>query len=253
MTRYIRVTWFFGNAFVAFIWWELILRRIPGVGGYVRRTRNVRWQRAAQRYRRLAIELGGVLIKLGQFLSIRVDVLPETITRELAGLQDEVPAELPEHMEAVIFEEFGRPSREVFEQFQARPEAAASLAQVHLARLPGGEDVVVKIQRPGIARIVETDLAAIRVAKSWLKLYGPIRRKADLDQIYDEFPRTTRAEVDFVAEGNNAEHFAPRLRRQRRRAHPRRPLGVFYPSHPRAGERRLYQDRRPCRHRGRGD
>jgi predicted unusual protein kinase regulating ubiquinone biosynthesis (AarF/ABC1/UbiB family) len=79
---------------------------------------------------------------------------------------------------------------------------------VHLARLQGGPDVVVKVQRPHIESIVETDLAAIRVAKNWLKLYRPITRKANLEQIYAEFARTTRAEVDFVAEAENAERFA---------------------------------------------
>jgi predicted unusual protein kinase regulating ubiquinone biosynthesis (AarF/ABC1/UbiB family) len=72
----------------------------------------------------------------------------------------------------------------------------------------GGDEAVVKVQRPHIESIVETDLAAIRVAKSWLKLYRPITRRANLDQIYDEFARTTRAEMDFAAEARNAERFA---------------------------------------------
>jgi predicted unusual protein kinase regulating ubiquinone biosynthesis (AarF/ABC1/UbiB family) len=165
------------------------------------------WQEIARRYRVLALEMGGVLIKLGQFLSIRVDILPSEVTRELAGLQDEVPPERPEDMATVILEEFGRPPREVFERFRAQPEAAASLAQVHLARLPGGDEAVVKVQRPHIESIVETDLAALRVAKNWLKLYRPITRRANLNQIYDEFARTTRAEVDFAAEARNAERF----------------------------------------------
>jgi predicted unusual protein kinase regulating ubiquinone biosynthesis (AarF/ABC1/UbiB family) len=216
--RYLRVIWFFGGAFLSFIWWELILRRLPVVGDVARRTSLERWQKVARRYRRLAIELGGVLIKLGQFLSIRVDVLPAAITNELTGLQDEVPAEKPEDIAAVIRAEFGgaefggaelgRSPDEIFAWFSPLPEAAASLAQVHRARLKDGEDVVVKVQRPHIETIVETDLAAIRVARDWLKLYPPITRRANLDQIYDEFARTTRAELDFVAEGQNAEHFA---------------------------------------------
>ena len=67
---------------------------------------------------------------------------------------------------------------------------------------------MVKVQRPRIERLVETDLAALRLAMSWLKLYRPIARRVDLDRLYDEFSPTTRAELDFVAEGHNAERFA---------------------------------------------
>jgi predicted unusual protein kinase regulating ubiquinone biosynthesis (AarF/ABC1/UbiB family) len=154
------------------------------------------------------VELGGVLIKLGQFLSIRVDVLPAAVTQELSGLQDEVPAEDPADIAEIIAQEFGRPVQAVFGWFAPTPEAAASLAQVHRARLRDGREVVVKVQRPRIESLVETDLSAIRVAARWLKLYPTINHHADLDQMYAEFARTTRAELDFVAEGRNAEQFA---------------------------------------------
>jgi len=206
--RYIQIVGFFGTAFLSFIWWELILRRVPGIGRYARRTSLPRWQMFARRYRRLAVRRGGVLIKLGQFMSVRVDVLPAAITGELAGLQDEVPAEKYEDVADVVTAELGKPPAEAFAWFSPVPDAAASLAQVHRARLHDGQDVVVKVQRPRIQSIVETDLAAIRVAKGWLKRYKPITRRANLDQIYDEFARTTRAEVDFIAEGENAQRFA---------------------------------------------
>ena len=206
--RYLKVVLFFARAFAGFIWWELIIRHVPGLGVLAERTALDRGRNVARRYRKLAIEMGGVLIKLGQFLSIRVDVLPPEITGELAGLQDEVPAVAYRDIAQVIADEFGRPLEQVFTWFAPAPEAAASLAQVHKARLPGGEEVVVKVQRPQIERMVETDLAAIRVATNWLKLYRPFTRRADLDRIYEEFARTTRAEMDFVAEGKNAERFA---------------------------------------------
>jgi len=206
--RFLRVVIFFAGAFLSVIWWDLILRRIPGLQGTVQRSAISRWRRIARRFRRLAVQLGGVLIKLGQFLSIRVDVLPHEVTSELAGLQDEVPPEDLADVLAVISEEFGRPLNEVFDRFAPEPEAAASLAQVHKARLPSGQNLVVKIQRRYIETLVETDLAAISVAVNWLKLYRPIARRVDLDRLFDEFAATTRAELDFVAEGKNAEQFA---------------------------------------------
>jgi len=206
--RYLRVVRFFARVFLSVIWWDLILRHVPGVRGLAVRTSRERWRQIAQRFRRLAIQLGGVLIKLGQFLSIRVDVLPPEVTAELAGLQDEVPAESLVDVQAVVAAEFGRPADEVFAWFAPAPEAAASLAQVHKARLVGGQEMVVKVQRPGIEARVETDLAAIRVAANWLKLYRPVTRRVDLDRLVGEFAATTRAELDFIAEGKNAEHFA---------------------------------------------
>jgi predicted unusual protein kinase regulating ubiquinone biosynthesis (AarF/ABC1/UbiB family) len=209
--RYLRVATFFARAFLAFIWWELIAGHLPLIGPRVRRGSLTRWRQVAQRYRRLAIRYGGVLIKLGQFLSIRVDVLPPEITAELAGLQDEVPAETPADILGVIAAEFSRPIAEVFAWFSLEPLAAASLAQVHRARLhmaEGEPEVVVKVQRPRIEMLVETDLAAIRLAARWLKWYRPISARIDLDRLYAEFASTTRRELDFVAEGHNCEHFA---------------------------------------------
>src|SRR5512133_3473733 len=206
--RYFRAVWFFARMFVSFIWWDLVLRRVPLLSGVSRRTALGRWRATARRFRRLALQMGGVMIKLGQFLSIRVDVLPVEVTSELAGLQDEVPAESLADMLQVIEREFGRPAGEVFAWFSPLPEAAASLAQVHRARLPDHQEVVVKVQRPRIGMLVETDLAALRLAARWLKWYRPIARRADLDRMFAEFASTTRAELDFVAEGKNAEHFA---------------------------------------------
>ena len=206
--RYLRVVRFFAGVLVSLLWWDLIVRQIPGLRGLVRASALARWRRIAQRFRALAVQMGGVLIKLGQFLSIRVDVLPPEVTAELAGLQDEVPAESLADIQKVVAEEFGRPVDQVFDWFAPTPDAAASLAQVHQARLVTGEEVVVKVQRPRIEILVETDLAAIGTAINWLKRYPPIARRVDLDRLFDEFATTTRAELDFVLEGKNAERFA---------------------------------------------
>lgn len=205
--RYLRVVRFFAGAFAHLLLWEIVLRALLGKR-FVGRSATRRWQRLARRFRLLAVELGGVLIKLGQFLSIRVDVLPAVVTTELAGLQDEVPAESLADIQAVIEAEYGQPVEQVLAWFAPEPEAAASLAQVHRARLLNGDEVVVKVQRPRIEELVETDLRAIQTAMRWLKRYRPIRRRVDLDRLYDEFSRTTRAELDFVAEAGNAGRFA---------------------------------------------
>lgn len=205
--RYVRVVRYFAGAFAQFILWEIILRRILG-NAFVERSATQRLQRMAHGYRLLAVELGGVLIKLGQFLSVRVDVLPRVVTSELSGLQDEVPAERLEDIQAVIQSEFGRPVDRVFSWFAPEPEAAASLAQVHRARLTSGQEVVAKVQRPEIDSVVETDLRAIHTAIRWLKRIRAVRRRVDLERLFGEFSSTTRAELDFVAEGRNARKFA---------------------------------------------
>jgi predicted unusual protein kinase regulating ubiquinone biosynthesis (AarF/ABC1/UbiB family) len=205
--RYLRVVRYFASAFSQVIFWDIFLRKILGPS-FVERSAPRRRQRLARRYRALAVGLGGVLIKLGQFLSVRVDVLPREVTAELAGLQDEVPAERLSDIQSVVEAEFGQPVDRVFPWFAPQPEAAASLAQVHRARLLTGEEVVVKVQRPHIEEIVETDLRAIWTATRWLKRYRPIQRRVDLDRLFEEFSQTTRGELDFIAEAENAERFA---------------------------------------------
>ena len=204
--RYRKVRWFFAKAFLHVIWWDIILNR--PVLEWFRTPPLPRWQKIAQRYRVLAIEMGGVLIKLGQFLSLRVDILPPEVTGELAGLQDEIPAEPLAAIFAQMEEDFGRPYTQVFEWFSAEPLGAASLAQAHLARLPGGQEVVVKILRPGIDVLVETDLAAVALAMKWLKWYKRVSTRVDLDSLTREFTAVTLKELDFRAEGKNAEQFA---------------------------------------------
>jgi predicted unusual protein kinase regulating ubiquinone biosynthesis (AarF/ABC1/UbiB family) len=205
-SRYLRVIRFYAGAFAQMLWWEIILRRLLG-NRFVQRSATRRWQRLARSFRELAIGLGGVLIKAGQFLSVRVDVLPSIVTDELAGLQDAVPPESPADIVAVIESEYGQSVDQVFRQFSPQPEAAASLAQVHKAHLLTGEEVVVKVQRPRIETLVEADLRAMQTAIGWLKRYRTIARRVDLDQLYEEFSQTTRNELDFCAEGANIEHF----------------------------------------------
>lgn len=214
--RFRKLRWFLARTFVMAFWHDFVLNR--PLLRWLRSDPLERWQGVARRYRRLAVEMGGVLIKLGQFLSIRVDVLPPEVTRELAGLQDEVPPEPYERVVAQVEEDFDRPLGELFERFDREPMGAASLAQVHAARLPAtaleeddaGSDpeVVVKVLRPGIDVLVETDLKALRLAVRWLRPWKRLRRRVDLERLADEVTTTTRAELDLPAEGRNAERFA---------------------------------------------
>jgi len=204
--RYRKVRRFVTSVFIHVMWWDVVLN-VPGLRRF-RRPATARWARIARRYRALASEMGGVLIKLGQFFSVRVDLLPPEVTRELAGLQDEVPPERFADVARQIEEDFGRPLAEVFSFFDPEPVGAASLAQVHRARLPTGEEVVVKVLRPGIDVLVETDLAAAGLALRLFKVSRRIRMRVDLDRLAEEIVRTTRNELDLAAEGKNAEHFA---------------------------------------------
>jgi predicted unusual protein kinase regulating ubiquinone biosynthesis (AarF/ABC1/UbiB family) len=205
--RYSVVRRFFIRTFLHIIFWDIFMNR--PVLRWLRKNPTKRWQTLSQNYRQLAIEMGGVLIKLGQFLSVRVDILPREVTSELSGLLDEIPAEKSADIIKQIEEDFGRPIVELFEWFSPAPLGAASLGQVHGARLAKDHrEVVVKVLRPGIDSIVETDLAAISLAVCWLKRYRRISRRVDLDWLLEEFSKVTRAELDFAAEGNNAERFA---------------------------------------------
>ncbi|HEX9944493.1 MAG TPA: AarF/UbiB family protein [Thermoanaerobaculia bacterium] len=204
--RYRKVRRFVTRVFIRAVWWDVVLN-VPGLRRF-RRSPLVRYAEVARRYRALATEMGGVLIKLGQFLSTRVDILPPEITEELAGLQDEVPPERFADIAPQIEADFGRPLSQVFAWIAPDTLGAASLAQVHRACLPGGQEVVVKVLRPGIDVLVETDLAAARLALRLLRISKKIRRRVDLHRLGVEITETTRAELDLMAEGRNAERFA---------------------------------------------
>ncbi len=209
--RYLRILTFFAGVIVRFIYWEIGLRFL-GFRPLVRKTRSERFRREAVRFRALAIRMGGVMIKVGQFLSSRLDVLPPEITDTLADLQDEVPAETFEDIRQLAEKELGASLAQTFDWFDAEPLAAASLGQVHRARLKveeeaGFRDVVVKVQRPHIASIVDVDLAALRRVGAWLMRYRPIREHADVPTLLREFSDTVREEIDYVKEAKNAQAF----------------------------------------------
>jgi len=153
------------------------------------------------------------MIKVGQFLSSRLDVLPPEVTDELANLQDEVPAESYDAIKELAENELGASLADKFEWFDESPLAAASLGQVHRARLriedeaDGIRNVVVKVQRPSIELIVEVDLSALNRVGTWLMRYRPIREHADVPALLREFSSTVREEINYLHEAENAERF----------------------------------------------
>ncbi len=166
-------------------------------------------KRALREFRLTAVALGGLLIKLGQFLSARADLLPPEALAELATLQDEVPAECFADIEATLERDLRRPLRDVFVSIDPVPAGSASLGQVHRAVLLDGRAVAVKVQRPGIHQIVRADLNAIHfVLRVTKRIFPAANDLTDLDGLYKEFSRTVYEELNYEREGHNAERFA---------------------------------------------
>jgi len=167
------------------------------------------WAREGRRLREVATRQGGMLIKLGQFLSTRADVLPEEFTREVGLLQDVVPPVSWLQVDAILRGAYGpRYVPDVFGEFAEPAAAAASLAQVHHARLADGRRVAVKVLRPGIERAVRIDLDAVRIAVAWLQRLTSWGRRFDLLAIWQELRETTEQELDPFGEADRAIRFA---------------------------------------------
>jgi predicted unusual protein kinase regulating ubiquinone biosynthesis (AarF/ABC1/UbiB family) len=160
--------------------------------------------RNASMLREHMIKMRGVLIKIGQFMSSRVDLLPEEYTNELSKLQDQVPPAPFREIAQRVTEELG-PMDEVFSSFSETPIASASLGQVHRACLRDGECIVVKVQYPGIEEVIAAD---IRTLKFVIRILRFLYRQINLDVIYSEFSRIVFEELDYIQEGKNAETFA---------------------------------------------
>src|SRR5579884_3362040 len=159
-------------------------------------------------FRKTAIELGVLMIKLGQFLSSRADLLPEKALNVLSTLQDEVPPAPFDHVVSVIESELGKPVDQLFSVLERKCTAAASLGQVHKAVLAAtGETVAVKIQRPNIDRLVDMDLSTLKFVIWVITRLVDTSDFIDLMGLYREFKRTVYEEIDYVTEASNARRF----------------------------------------------
>lgn len=162
-------------------------------------------RRGARRLHRGILRLEGVYVKIGQVLSMMTSFLPDAYLEELEGLQDAVPPRPYDAIRRRVETELGRPVTEVFAAFEERPVASASLGQVHFAELHDGRRVAVKVQYPGVERVVATDLAMIRVV---VRVIGFFLEGLRPDRIYDDLSTTIRGELVYTDEGANAEAIA---------------------------------------------
>lgn len=150
---------------------------------------------------RLALEkLGPIFVKFGQMLSTRRDLLPPDVADELTKLQDQVPPFAYTQVESIITESFSAPLETIYSEFNTTPVASASVAQVHFAKLHSGEEVAVKVLRPGIAAIIHRDIALLRTLAWWVKKLSSEGRRLKPDEMVDEFARHTEHELDLTLE-----------------------------------------------------
>jgi predicted unusual protein kinase regulating ubiquinone biosynthesis (AarF/ABC1/UbiB family) len=160
-------------------------------------------------FRQTAIKLGVLMIKLGQFLSARADLLPEQALAALSALQDEVPPEPFSHVVAIIETETGKSVDQIFSVLETRATAAASLGQVHKGTLiSNGAQVAVKVQRPQIEQLVGMDLSTLKFVIWVINRFVDTSKFIDLKAVYTEFKRTVYEEIDYLTEANNAKRFA---------------------------------------------
>ncbi len=157
---------------------------------------------------RLALEeLGTTAIKFGQVLSTRPDLLSPAYLDELAKLRDQVPPVPVAKIREIIEAELGKPIAELFAEFDDTPLAAASIGQVHIAKLFTGEEVAVKVQKPGVAETVDVDLQILDDFARMAQQQSKVARDYDLVAIVQEFGWQLRGELDYTREGRNAETF----------------------------------------------
>ena len=157
---------------------------------------------------RLAFEeLGATFVKLGQILSMRSDILPKEFIDELEKLQSNATPFAFSDVEQIIAEELNLSIDDIFMEFEQEPFAAASIAQVHRAKLHTGESVVVKVQRPGIEQLVETDVNILTFIARRLEKYVPESRLYNPTDLIYEFSKSIKRELDFTTEGANTDYF----------------------------------------------
>ena len=170
--------------------------------------KNVEKLTRPERTRLVLEELGPTFIKFGQILSTRPDLIPLEYIAELAKLQDNVPSFSYEDVCTLIEKELGKPPEALFEFFEKEPLAAASIGQVHRARLKGGDEVVVKVRRPGIEEIIEADLEIMLHLASLMESHLEDFEFRHPSRIVSVFARSIEKEINYRLEASNVERFA---------------------------------------------
>jgi len=160
-----------------------------------------------ERIRKTCEELGPTFIKFGQILSTRTDIITENVARELSKLQDAVPPFPFEKAKEMVEREFGAKIEDIFESFSAEPIASASMSQVYVARLHSGMKVAVKVQRPDIRSVVDTDVHILRSIARFVDRYTKYGDMYDFSGMVDEFARVLEDELDFTIEAENTDRF----------------------------------------------
>lgn len=203
--------WRFVLTWLFYLWLD---QQAWSYGGQPTAERKAKRRRARAIWiRETLLHLGPTFIKVGQFFSTRADLFPSEYVEELSKLQDRVPAFGYEQVAAIVQQELGKPIEQIYSYFDPTPLAAASLGQVHRAKLKTGEEVVVKVQRPGLTRLFTIDLEICRGIAEFFQYHtrwgGPGR---DWIGIYEECRRTLWKEVDYLNEGRNADTFRRNFR-----------------------------------------
>ncbi len=184
-------------------------------GGYTEEKLSARRKIQAVWIRENLLELGPTFIKVGQLFSTRADLFPSEYVEELAKLQDRVPAFTYEQAAAIVEADLDKPVSQLFRSFDPTPLAAASLGQVHKAQLHTGEEVVVKVQRPGLKKLFTIDLAILKRIAQYFQNHPKWGKGRDWLGIYDECCRILWQETDYLSEGRNADTFRRNFREQK--------------------------------------
>lgn len=207
--RIYRIVWMSIKFFIQVVWFQRKHR------GQFTPTIQAKWERMivkqAIEYKETALYLGGLMIKVGQFLSARADVLPQAFIEELEGLTDRVPPVERELAMDVLQEEWNGPISQYTKWISPESIASASIGEVYKATLLDGRDVAVKIQRPGIERIIRYDFKAMRVVIWLAKRFTTFTKQIDFDLLYREMESTLLPELDFLQELRNGRSFHQRF------------------------------------------
>lgn len=191
-----------------------IINRIPRIQKFIPRKVKTRFmKRSTEERLRLALEeLGPAFIKLGQFLSVRSDILPKSYIEELSKLQDEVESISFPEIKHIVESEMGKDIDEIFNDFNKEPIASASLAQVYRAKLKNGKEVVVKVQRPGIKKKINTDINILKAVAKWAEKEIKEARDYEPSKFITNLKHNLQNELRFTREGTSIQRFRKNFR-----------------------------------------